>query len=193
MPLSFFRRLGLCAHHGMSQKQLEIETLLAPAVTALGLELLGAEYSAGASSALLRLYIDAPGRAVYVEDCEAVSREVSALLDVHDPIESHYTLEVSSPGIARPLFRPAHFARFVGEQAKVNVDLPIDGRRRFQGAILRVEGDEIVLEQDGREVRIPHANVIKAKLAPVFEAPAKPGKVPRKKPGAAAAKPDKKS
>ncbi len=165
----------------MSQKQLEIETLLTPAINALGLELLGAEYSAGSSSALLRIYIDVRDRPVNVDDCERVSREVSALLDVHDPIDSHYTLEVSSPGIERPLFRPEHYARFIGEQAKVTVDLPIDGRRRFQGAIRRVEGDEIVLEQDGREVRIPHANVSKGRLARAFEAPAKPGKVPKKK------------
>jgi ribosome maturation factor RimP len=171
----------------MSQKQHEIEDLLAPAIAALGLELLGSEYSAGSSSALLRLYIDAPGRPVTIEDCESVSREVSALLDVHDPIEGHYTLEVSSPGIDRPLFRPAHFARFAGEPVKVGVDLPIDGRRRFHGRILRVEGDEIVLEQDGAEVRIPHANVTRARLAPVFEPPAKPGKAPAKKPKNAAA------
>lgn len=170
----------------MSEKQHEIEALLAPAVAALGLELLGCEYSAGSSSALLRLYIDAAGRAVNIDDCEAVSREVSALLDVHDPIEAHYTLEVSSPGIERPLFRPAHFARFLGEQAKVAVDLPIDGRRRFQGAILRVDGDVIVMEQDGAEVRIAHPNIIKARLAPVFEAPVKPGK--KAKPRAATGK-----
>ena len=172
----------------MSQKQHEIEALLSPAVTALGLELLGSEYSAGNASALLRIYIDAPGRPVNLDDCEAVSREVSALLDVNDPIEGHYTLEVSSPGIARPLFKPEHFARFVGGEAKVTVDLPIDGRRRFHGVVLRVEGDEIVVEQDGREARIPHANVIKARLAPVFEPPAKPGKAPSKKPKPAAPK-----
>ena len=166
----------------MSNKQHEIEQLLGPAIGTLGLELLGTEYSAGVSSALLRIYIDAPGRPVTIEDCEAASREVSALLDVHDPIDGHYTLEVSSPGIERPLFRPEHFARFAGEPVKVTVDLPIDGRRRFQGVVLRVEGDEIVVEQDGREVRIPHANVIKARLAPVFEPPAKPGKAPSKKP-----------
>lgn len=172
----------------MSQKQHEIEQLLSPAVEALGLELLGCEYSAGNASALLRLYIDAPGRAVNIDDCEAVSREVSALLDVNDPIDGHYTLEVSSPGIERPLFRPEHFSRFVGEPAKVTLDLPIDGRRRFQGTILRVEGDEIVLDQDGAEVRLAHPNIIKARLAPVFEAPAKPGKKPGQKPGKAARK-----
>jgi ribosome maturation factor RimP len=173
----------------MSQKQHEIEALLAPAIQSLGLELLGSEYAAGSSSALLRLYIDAPDRPVNLDDCEAVSREVSALLDVHDPIEGHYTLEVSSPGIARPLFKPEHFARFAGEVAKVTVDLPVDGRRRFQGPILRVEGDEIVLEQDGGEVRIPHASITKARLAPVFEAPPKPGKAPKNKPGGAKATP----
>jgi ribosome maturation factor RimP len=167
----------------MSQKQHEIESLLAPAVEALGLELLGSEYSAGVSSALLRLYIDAPQRPVTIEDCEAVSREVSALLDVHDPIESNYTLEVSSPGIERPLFQPAHFARFAGEPAKVTVDLPIDGRRRFHGEIVRVEGNEIVLRQDAAEIRIPHPNIIQARLAPVFEPPAKPGKKPANKAG----------
>jgi ribosome maturation factor RimP len=166
----------------MSQKQQEIEELLGPAIRALGLELLGSEYSAGNSSALLRIYIEAPQRAVTIDDCEAASREISALLDVNDPIDGHYTLEVSSPGIERPLFRPEHFARFAGEPAKLAVDLPIDGRRRFHGRIVRVEGDEIVLEQDGREVRIPHSNITKARLAPVFEAPAKPGKAPSKKP-----------
>lgn len=162
----------------MSGKQQEIESLLAPAIQSLGLELLGAEYAAGSSSALLRLYIDAPDRPVNLDDCEAVSREVSALLDVHDPIEGHYTLEVSSPGIERPLFRPEHFARFAGEIAKLTVDLPVDGRRRFHGRILRVEGDTIVMEQDGAEMHVPHPNITKAKLAPVFEPPAKPGKKP---------------
>jgi len=160
----------------MSQKQHEIEALLSPAVEALGLELLGVEYSAGNANALLRLYIDHAGRPVTIEDCEAVSREVSGLLDVHDPIDAHYTLEVSSPGIERPLFKPEHFAKFVGTPAKVTVDLPIENRRRFQGAILAVEGDEIVLDQDGRAVRIPHSGITKAKLAPVFETPTRPGK-----------------
>ena len=173
----------------MTQKHNELEALLGPAVRALGLELLGVEYAAGQSSALLRLYIDVDGRNVAIEDCEAVSREVSALLDVHDPIEGHYTLEVSSPGIERPLFRPEHYARFVGEPAKLQVDLPIDGRRRFQGAILRVEGDEIVIDQDGTEVRIAHPNIVKARLAPVYESPAKPGKKPAgRKSGAAGSK-----
>jgi ribosome maturation factor RimP len=165
----------------MSQKQDEIEALLAPAIEALELELLGVEFSAGNANGLLRIYIDAEDRAITLDDCESVSREVSALLDVHDPIDSHYTLEVSSPGLARPLFKPEHFSRFAGEVAKVEVDLPIDGRRRFQGRILQVQDAIIGLDQDGREVSIPHANVNKARLVPVYEPPAKPGKASKKK------------
>src|SRR5688572_24725054 len=121
----------------MTDKANEIAALLAPTVTSLGLELLGAEYLPSPGGAMLRLYIDVPAaegeepRAVTIEDCEAVSREVSAQLDVEDPISSHYTLEVSSPGIDRPLFGAAQFARFVGESAKVALRLPQDGRRRL--------------------------------------------------------------
>ena len=165
----------------MTQLRTDIETLLTPAVTALGLELLGVEFSAGPASALLRLYIDVPDRYITVEDCEAVSREVSALLDVNDPIDANYTLEVSSPGLDRPLFKPEHFARFIDAQVKITLDLPQDGRRRFQGPILRVDGDTITVEQDGAPVALPHANIQKARLVPDFEKPAKPGKTPARK------------
>ena len=171
----------------MSQIETTIEDLLSPAVSALGLELLGIEFSAGSHHALLRIYIDAPQRegGINIEDCEQVSREVSALLDVHDPIEAHYTLEVSSPGLDRPLFKPAHYERFLGEPVKITLDLPQDGRRRFQGRILGVEGETISVEQDGKPVALSWGNIQKAKLAPVFEAPPKPGKAP----GAAKKKP----
>ncbi len=162
----------------MSQIGNDIEALLSPAVESLGLELLGLEFRPGNGNALLRLYIDAPGRegGVTLDDCEAVSREVSALMDVHDPIDSHYTLEVSSPGIDRPLFKPAHFARFIGESAKIALEFPQDGRRRFQGAILAVEGDVVTIEQDGQPVALSCSSIQKARLVPAFEAPAKPGR-----------------
>lgn len=150
----------------MSGKAEEITALLAPTVASLGLELLGAEFAPTGTSAMLRLYIDAPGRHVGIEDCEAVSREVSARLDVEDPIASAYTLEVSSPGIDRPLFTPAQFARFAGEQAKLNLRLPVDGRRRLQARIVRVEGETIVLDLDGRELAVAHGNIEKARLVP---------------------------
>lgn len=151
----------------MSGKATEISELLAPTIEALGLELLGVEYAPHRSGGVLRLYIDAPGRHVGIEDCEAASREVSAVLDVEDPIDSAYTLEVSSPGIDRPLFNPAQFARFIGEQAKVNLRLPVDGRRRLQARIVRVEGDSIVLApEEGGELVVAHENIEKARLVP---------------------------
>jgi ribosome maturation factor RimP len=155
----------------------ELTDLLAPVVADLGLECLGVEYSPSHGNSLVRVYIDAPGRAVTVDDCEAASRQISATLDVNDPIQSRYTLEVSSPGVDRPLFTPEQFARFIGQKAKLETNLPIDGRRRFNGAIRGVEGDTITMEQDGTDVRIAHANIHKAKLVPDFGEPAgKPGK-----------------
>jgi ribosome maturation factor RimP len=156
----------------MSGKAEEIVALLSPTVQALGMELLGIEYAASGGSALLRLYIDVADRPVNVDDCEAVSREVSAVLDVEDPITSNYTLEVSSPGIDRPLFTLAHFARFAGEQAKVNLRLPQDGRRRLQGTILRAENGKVVLAVDDGKAEFPISidNIEKARLVPDFAA-----------------------
>ena len=173
----------------MTDKAQDIVALLAPTVGSLGLELLGVEYLPAPGGALLRLYIDVPEgteRQVGIEDCEAVSREVSAQLDVEDPISGHYTLEVSSPGIDRPLFTPAQFARYAGEQAKVGLKLPQDGRRRLQGRILRVEGDTIAFDVDGTEFAVAAGNIDKARLVPDWVAlglaPApKPGKPPAKK------------
>ncbi len=153
----------------MTDKAQDIAALLAPTVGSLGLELLGAEYLPSPGGALLRLYIDVPAgeeRLVGIEDCEAVSREVSAQLDVEDPISGHYTLEVSSPGLDRPLFTPAQFERFAGEQAKVGLKLPQDGRRRLQGRILRTEGDTIVFDVDGTEFAVAAGNIDKARLVP---------------------------
>ena len=160
----------------MTDKADEIAALLSPTVESLGLELLGIEYLPAPGGATVRLYIDVPQseggnadagqRSVGIEDCEAVSREVSAQLDVADPISGNYTLEVSSPGLERPLFGAAQFARFVGETAKATLRLPQDGRRRLQGAILRVEGATVVFEVDGAELAVDAANIDKAKLVP---------------------------
>ncbi|MFA5683691.1 MAG: ribosome maturation factor RimP [Lysobacteraceae bacterium] len=166
----------------MTQQTDQLEALLAPAVAALGTGVFvwGIQFLPGEHNALLRIYIDARERAVGIEDCEAVSREVSALLDVHDPIPGHYTLEVSSPGLDRPLFEPAHFAAYLGENAKLTFAAPQDGRRRAQGRLLRVEDDVITIEVDGVEMSVSHADIQKARLAPRFEPPAKPGRSPRR-------------
>lgn len=155
----------------------ELTQLLMPVVADLGLECLGVEYSPSHGNGLVRVYIDAPQRAVTVDDCEAVSRQVSATMDVNDPIPGRYTLEVSSPGLDRPLYTPEQFARFAGQAAKVEVNLAIAGRRRFQGPIRAVNGNTISLDQDGVEVQIAADNIHKAKLVPRYDEPAgKPGK-----------------
>ena len=153
----------------MTDKAHEIAALLAPTVGSLGLELLGVEYLPAPGGAVLRLYIDTPEgdeRAVGIEDCEATSREVSAQLDVEDPITGNYTLEVSSPGVDRPLFTTAQFERYAGQVAKVTMKLPMDGRRRLQGTILRADGDMVVFDVDGTEMAVAIDNIEKARLVP---------------------------
>ena len=144
--------------------------ILAPLVGDLGLEFVGIEFSPSAGSSLLRVYIDAPERPVTIEDCERTSREISARLDVDDPIAGRYTLEVSSPGLDRPLFTPQQFARFIGSEVKIGTALPIDGRRRFQGVLRAVDDERVNLDQDGKDVAIAHANIVKAKLVPDYAA-----------------------
>ena len=153
----------------MTGRAEEIRELLAPTVETLGFELLGVEYAPSTGHSLLRLYIDAE-KGIGIEDCEAVSREVSALLDVEDPIPGEYSLEVSSPGIDRPLFGAAQFARFVGEQAKVSLRIPQDGRRRLQGRIARVEGGTVFIAEEKAEYAVAEANIEKARLVPDFVA-----------------------
>jgi ribosome maturation factor RimP len=154
----------------VSNRATDIAAMLTPSVEALQLELLGVELAASGAHALLRLYIDAPGRVVAIEDCEAVSREVSAVLDVNDPIASQYTLEVSSPGIDRPLFTAAQFGTHIGETAKLTLQIPMDGRRRLQGVIVGVAGDDITLRTETAEMKLSFANIEKARLVPDWAA-----------------------
>lgn len=154
----------------MSQaKKSELAALLGPTIEALGLELWGIEYAPSRSNGLLRIYIDHAERPITLEDCEAVSREVSASLDVADPISGQYTLEVSSPGLDRPLFEAAHYTRFVGHDAKVQLIAPLAGRKRFQGRIEAVDGDTLNLIQDGVPTALPIADIEKARLVPRFD------------------------
>jgi ribosome maturation factor RimP len=104
------------------------------------------------------------GQGMTVDDCAAVSRAVSALLEIEDPIKGTYTLEVSSPGLDRPLVRIGDFERFQGYQAKIEVNRPLDGRRRFKGRLLGVEGDNVRILVDGVEVDLPHPDIHRAKL-----------------------------
>ncbi|WP_223620088.1 ribosome maturation factor RimP [Lysobacter sp. ESA13C] len=166
----------------MTDKATQIAALLAPTVESLGVELLGVEYLPAAGNAVLRIYIDVPAdeaaagadgaepRSVSIEDCEAVSREVSAQLDVEDPISSNYTLEVSSPGIDRPLFTLEHYRRLVGETVKVALKLPHEGRRRLQGRIVAIEGEQVVFTVEAATFTVPFANIDKGRLVPDWAA-----------------------
>lgn len=148
----------------------KLESLLAPLVEDLGYEYVGVEYLSNPKNRVIRLYIDRPELGVGVEDCETVSHEVSALLDVEEPVSGHYTLEVSSPGIERPLFGSAHFRRFAGENARVVMAVPVEGRRKFKGRIVGADEHQVVLEVDGIQHQLPLADIQRASLAPDMEA-----------------------
>jgi ribosome maturation factor RimP len=139
--------------------------LLGPIVASLGYELWELEYAPRGGGGLLRLYIDSP-EGISLDDCERVSRAVSATLDAADPIPGHYTLEVSSPGLDRVLRTRAHFERFAGEQVRLEMSRPVEGRKRFTGLLAAVGEREITLEVDGGKVRLPMDDIHKARLAP---------------------------
>jgi ribosome maturation factor RimP len=145
-----------------------LTTLVISVVEPMGYEALGVEHvSAGTGNAVLRVYIDhADG--ITVEDCETVSRQLSGVLDVEDPISGHYDLEVSSPGLDRPLFTPEQIERHRGSRARVRLDRKLDGRRNFEGDILGLSADREWLELavDGATVRLPLEQVERAHLVP---------------------------
>lgn len=143
----------------------KLQALVGPVVEGLGYELWELEYSPGRGSGCLRLYIDA-AEGITLEDCERVSRAVSELLDTEDPIPGHYTLEVSSPGLDRPLRTADQFGRYVGEQVFVETLQPIDGRRRYQGPLTAAGPETIEIEVDGRRCVLPLSAIRKAHLAP---------------------------
>jgi ribosome maturation factor RimP len=141
--------------------------LTEPLLGQLGYELVDLEYAPGRAHALLRIFIDrAPG--VGLDDCERVSREISALFDVEDPVPTGYTLEVSSPGLDRVLRTPAHFQRFVGERVRVELRQPRDGRRRYTGRLAALNGEGIELNVDGAMVSVSFAEIGRARLAPLW-------------------------
>ena len=138
--------------------------LIEPVLARLGYELVELEYAAGRTQAVVRLFIDTPA-GITVDDCERVSRDVAALLDVDDPIPTAYTLEVSSPGFDRVLRIPAHFERFVGERIFVELKAPRAGRKRYTGVLQVASATGIELEVDKQKVEVPFEEIAKARLA----------------------------
>ncbi len=146
----------------------KLADMLRPAVEEVGKELLGVEYISAGNQSVLRLFIDHEN-GIEVDDCAEVSRQVGAILDVEDPISSEYNLEVSSPGVDRPLFDLAHFQAVVGETINVKVSIPLNGRRKFKGILEAIENDTLIVVVDNQEFELVFSNIDKANLVHNFD------------------------
>lgn len=152
----------------MTNLELRLTEMLEPAVEATGFELLGVEFIRAGNHSTLRIYIDHEN-GISVDNCADVSHQVSAILDVEDPIATEYSLEVSSPGMDRPLFKLAHYEEIIGETVNVRLNVPQDGRRNFKGTLVSVEDDMINVEVDNQTFSLLIDNVAKANLVARFD------------------------
>jgi ribosome maturation factor RimP len=151
----------------VSAKLKQLQELIEPGVVALGVDLWGIEYISQGRQNTLRIYIDAE-KGVDVDDCAKVSHQVSGVLDVEDPITGHYTLEVSSPGMDRPLFTLEQFAAYAGNQVQVRLRVAFEGRRKFKGLLNGVEGDDVLVVVDNEEYLLPIDYIDRANVIPQF-------------------------
>ncbi len=146
--------------------------LLEPVVNGMGFDLIEIEHFPNPKHGVLRLFIDKPAgsesEGVVIEDCSAVSRQVSALLDVEDPIRGKFNLEVSSPGLDRPLRRLQDFQRFTGSLVKLKTVMPLEGQRNFKGRLLEASEDVLVIETDAEEISLPMNAIEKARIVPEY-------------------------
>ena len=149
----------------MYRQRLNLDALLRPVVTDMGYVCWGIELLGQGRGSLLRIYIDSSA-GITLEDCERVSKQVSAILDVEDPIAGEYLLEVSSPGLDRLLFNRDQYAQFIGKTVKVRLSNTMDNRKRITGRIEEVTGETLVLNESGREFQIPLGEIEKARLCP---------------------------
>ncbi|MFO1351030.1 MAG: ribosome maturation factor RimP [Gammaproteobacteria bacterium] len=151
----------------MRQGAVELRKLLGPVIEAMGYECVGIELHPRPGNALLRVYIDKAG-GVNLDDCQQVSYQISGVLDVEDPIRGRYTLEVSSPGLDRPLLEAKHYAQFAGSQVRIHCTEPFQGKRKITGWLRGLAGEDVVIECDGAELRVPLAQIQKARLVPEY-------------------------
>ncbi|MGE5201711.1 MAG: ribosome maturation factor RimP [Acidobacteriota bacterium] len=142
----------------------QIEALIAPSLEAMGYKLVRVAFMGGRNAVLQVMAERADMKPMSMNDCSEITRTVSTLLDVADPIEHTYVLEVTSPGIDRPLVRPEDYERFRGFEAKVELARPQDGRRRFRGRILGLAEDRVRLSLGAEEIELPFAQIQRAKL-----------------------------
>lgn len=141
----------------------KVTQLIESTVQALDLELWGVEHASQGKYSVLRIFIEREA-GVTIDDCERVSRQVSAIFDVEDPIAGEYTLEVSSPGMDRLLFTPQQFKQYCGEEVSVRMRTPVDGRRKFKGTLTDVVDDIIHIQVDGSDYELPHGDIEKANI-----------------------------
>ena len=151
----------------MKQAPEHILSLIEPVVEGLGYECVGVEYNPHPQHGMLRIYIDGPN-GILLEDCSKVSHQISGVLDVEDPIEGNYHLEISSPGEDRPFFKLSQFERFAGSTVAINLFQAIEKRRKITGVIIGVETDNVVIEEGEKQYRIPFQAMSKARLVPEY-------------------------
>jgi ribosome maturation factor RimP len=144
-------------------KQTKIEQLIEPLIIELGYELWGCEYLASGKHSILRIFIDRE-QGITLDDCELVSHQVSTLLDVEEPISSNYSLEISSPGLERILFKPTQYSRYLGEKVFIKLSRPYESRRKLKGLLKRVDEDYIVVTSEEGEYKILFSDIIRANL-----------------------------
>jgi len=164
----------------LSAKKRLLEEMIRPIVEGLGFECWGIEFISQGKHSVLRIFIESLAgesasdeeqseSGVELKNCEDVSRQISGVLDVEDPIAGDYTLEVSSPGMDRPLYSLSHYERFKGSHVAIKLRMPYEGRRKFNGVLNGIEGNEIVLQVDQEEFLFPLEAIEKANVVPQFD------------------------
>jgi ribosome maturation factor RimP len=151
----------------LRQDLYELRRTLGAVVESMGYELVGVEFHPHRTNALLRVYIDKTS-GVTLDDCQQVSHQISGILEIEDPIPGGYTLEVSSPGLDRPLFEAEHFARFAGHEVRIQLSVPLGGRRKLKGRLLGIRDGKIIVAVEGDELPVPLEGIEKARVVPEF-------------------------
>lgn len=152
----------------MKQAPEHLVNLIEPLVEGLGYECVGIEYNPHPQHGMLRIYIDSPN-GILLDDCTKVSHQISGVLDVEDPIQGEYQLEISSPGEDRPFFKLSQFQRFIGNTVNISLFKPIEKRRKIVGVIQAIEDDAVVLQDAEQTIKVPFQTMSKARLVPDYQ------------------------
>lgn len=151
----------------LARLESKLTDMLTAPVEALGYKLWGIDYVQAGKHSTVRVYIDSDN-GISIDDCAEASRQISAVMDVEDPIVNEYTLEVSSPGVDRPLFTVEQYGMYIGEEVKVLLNMPVNGSRKLKGAVTKVEGQMLSLQVDGKDTLVALDNIRKGNLIAKF-------------------------